>query len=74
MIVATLLFLFYASAAFASNHIVIVCTKDAIFTSLYEYGREFCSSVLDEPCEVTTPVEYATYDAGVISARVSNPT
>lgn len=61
--------------AFSASDIILVCTKDALYSSLYQHGREFCSAVLDgQTCEIVTPTEYVTYDPQVISShvRVSN--
>jgi hypothetical protein len=63
--------LFYAVPVLSGSDIILVCTKDALYSSLYQHGQRFCSIVLDEPsCEVVTPTEYATFDPAVISSRV----
>ncbi|KAM4065699.1 nuclear condensin complex subunit Smc4 [Hirsutella rhossiliensis] len=46
----------------------VLCTSDALFTSLSRDGRSFCSSVLEGRChQEATPTQYATYDPTVIS-------
>ncbi|KAK8922634.1 hypothetical protein VCV18_006693 [Metarhizium anisopliae] len=72
MLLFFILALLRAVSVFASSgDIVLVCTKDALYSSLYQNGRQFCSSVLGKPpCEVVTPTAYATYDPAVISSRL----
>ena len=66
-----LLFYLLSLAAALPGQRVILCTKDALYTSLAEHGRAFCSQVLDAPCEASTPAEFATFDANIVSSRVS---
>ncbi|KHN97209.1 uncharacterized protein MAM_04806 [Metarhizium album ARSEF 1941] len=70
LVIFSLSLLHTVSASSSSSNVVLVCTKDALYSSLYQNGRQFCSSVLGKPpCEVVTPTAYATYDPAVVSSR-----
>ncbi|PNY25859.1 Uncharacterized protein TCAP_04213 [Tolypocladium capitatum] len=72
MRVFLLLAALYGARALPASQSAGSCTPDALFTSLYRGGRQFCSSVLDGRCnKASTPTQFATYDPGVISSHVS---
>ncbi|POR31603.1 Uncharacterized protein TPAR_08181 [Tolypocladium paradoxum] len=60
----------YGVGALPASQSAGSCTPDALFTSLYRSGRQFCSSVLDGRChKVSTPTQFATYGPGVVSLQ-----
>lgn len=48
----------------------VACTEDELYVSLSDSGADFCESLVKLHCEVSTPPEYTTYDAGQISSQV----
>ena len=50
----------------------VACTEDELYVSLSDSGADFCESLVKLHCEVSTPPEYTTYDAGQISSQVSS--
>ncbi|KAI9901915.1 hypothetical protein N3K66_003732 [Trichothecium roseum] len=47
----------------------VACTEDELYASLSGSGADFCESLVKLHCEVSTPPEYTTYDAGQISSQ-----
>lgn len=49
------------------------CQRDDLYRYLEQNGTSFCDELLDPECftSISTPIEYATYDASKLSSYVS---
>ncbi len=63
-----------ASAQITTTYVAdMVCTRDAVYTSLSREGRDFCVSVVDESCEtLSKPAVYSRLGDDEISSYVGS--